>query len=36
VLRKAFKIVKKWLKVLIMKRDEGTDWVLKVLKVPRC
>jgi hypothetical protein len=36
VLRKAVKIVEKWLKVLkvlIVKRAEGADWVLKV---PRC
>jgi hypothetical protein len=38
-MRKAVKIVEKWLKVLkmpkvlIVKRAEGTDWVLKV---PRC
>jgi hypothetical protein len=30
VLRKAVKIVEKWLKVLIMKRAEGAD------RVPRC
>jgi hypothetical protein len=36
VLRKAVKIVEKWLKVpkvLIVKRAEGAD---SVLKVPRC
>jgi hypothetical protein len=33
VLRNAVHIVEKWLKVFIVKRAEGADWVLKV---PRC